>query len=650
MKPLGCIATLAALALVMPPTAGAEFLPGADLVSVSREQADASTLAVDISQDGRYVVFQTRARNLFPADFRDPPGEYRDGAIFRRELASGALELVALGDVRTIGSDALARRGAQSPSVDAKGRYVSFASADQLVPADTNTRIDVYVRDMDQALDSPSAFELVSARDGSDTPATYGGSLTAVTGADVTPEAALTADGRKVVFVTRAASDLPAAELPTTPAGQLFVRDLSARTTTLVTRTTVDGNPAGGASTSGAFAVISADGSTVAWEGQNAGLQTRLQPGEIADAVYYMWRRVADGPTAQTRRITGAADVDDPGCAETDQWINDENASGPCYGPLGNPEDSPPGALSGIVPSLSADGTKVAFLVNSPLRGTPLGNQLDVFVADMTPGRTRKSATIELTRESSLGVTGAIKPVVISADGSRIAFVSNRSDFGLPSVRLVTPPPATENAELYVIYLDRMEIERVTRARDGGEIDRDVGTSFGAIAMSGDGRSVAFTSFATNLFPGDSNEVADAFVTREAGSGGARSGPQEPPFEDFAPREDALQSAGASLPVSLRRGPGGSVRVIVKAPRAGSIAVTARARIRSGRRTPLRSVAKARKRFRAAGRVTLTLKPMLRYRGYVKRERRLRSRLEIRFSPTGGGRALIARRTASFTS
>ena len=48
--------------------------------------------------------------------------------------------------------------------------------------------------------------------------------------------------------------------------------------------------------------------------------------------------------------------------------------------------------------------------------------------------------------------------------------------------------------------------------------------------------------------------------------------------------------------------------------------------------------------------MTVVLKPERRYRRYVRREKRLRSRLEVRFSPTGGGRALVARRTVSFTS
>ena len=160
------------LALATPAVASAEYLPGAQLVSMSparQEQADSSTSAVDISADGRYVAFQTRARNLFPADYQDPPGQFRQGGIFRRDMQTGTLDLVALGDL--LGGETT-RAGAKNPSISANGRYVSFSSADQLAAADVNTQVDVYVRDMDQPISSPTAFELVSARDGSAQPAT----------------------------------------------------------------------------------------------------------------------------------------------------------------------------------------------------------------------------------------------------------------------------------------------------------------------------------------------------------------------------------------------------------------------------------------------------------------------------------------------
>ncbi len=184
------MAALIAFALAAPGIATGEFLPGAYLLSVSperAEQTDARTVQVDISQDGHYVAFSTQARNLFPADHADPPDQFRQGGIFRRDLVTGSLELVALGDLRSSAGGGLIRRGAQNPSISADGRYIAFSSADQLAPADLNTQIDVYVRDMEQPIGSVDAFELVSARNGSVQPAVYGGPPGAVTGAEITP-------------------------------------------------------------------------------------------------------------------------------------------------------------------------------------------------------------------------------------------------------------------------------------------------------------------------------------------------------------------------------------------------------------------------------------------------------------------------------
>ena len=143
-------------------------------------------------------------------------------------------------------------------------------------------------------------------------PASYG-FPTAPAGAEITAGGGISADGRMVVFRTRAPSDLPAAPFATVPLGQLFVRDREAKTTTLVTRRMDDGSPAGGASDALSPAGISADGSTVVWAGANAAAQTPFFPGEDENLTYYLWRRVADGPSAPTRRITGVVDPDDAG-------------------------------------------------------------------------------------------------------------------------------------------------------------------------------------------------------------------------------------------------------------------------------------------------------------------------------------------------
>ncbi len=74
------------------PAARAYVGPGATIVSASleiREQGDDASTNADLSADGRYVVFDTRARNLYPSDFIDPPGQHYAGGVMRRDLQTG---------------------------------------------------------------------------------------------------------------------------------------------------------------------------------------------------------------------------------------------------------------------------------------------------------------------------------------------------------------------------------------------------------------------------------------------------------------------------------------------------------------------------------------------------------------------------------
>src|SRR5262245_30460929 len=172
-----------------------------------REQGDDSSDLPDLSADGRYVVFHTLARNLFPADITDPPNQFYAGGVFRRDLASGALELVALGDLRQEGSSELLATGASAPSVSGDGRYVAFTTGAALVPQDTNGATDVYVRDMSKPRSDASAYELVSAKDGGDAAASYAKPSPdrplRDPGADTTAGTSISDDGRTVAFFVR---------------------------------------------------------------------------------------------------------------------------------------------------------------------------------------------------------------------------------------------------------------------------------------------------------------------------------------------------------------------------------------------------------------------------------------------------------------
>ena len=217
-RAVGLLCAAAALAaLSVPATAIAFYGNGAQIVSADfqrLEQGDDATVFAAISADGRYVAIQTRARNFFADDDPDPPGQYRAGGVFRFDLQTRALEKVADGDLFRESDNAFLRRGASNPSISADGRYVAFATAEPLLPADTNDNVDVYVRDMTIPIGSPGAYDLVSARDGGDTPASYGPPAVPFPGsnpgADVSRGVAISADGQKVAFRTDAPSDLPA--------------------------------------------------------------------------------------------------------------------------------------------------------------------------------------------------------------------------------------------------------------------------------------------------------------------------------------------------------------------------------------------------------------------------------------------------------
>lgn len=637
---------IATAALAAPASAAAFYGNGAQLISADfgrLEQGDDTTLYAAISDDARYVAFQTRARNFFRDDDPDPPGQYRQGGIFRFDLQTRGLELVADGDVFDEGTNALASRGAQNPSVSANGRFVAFSTAQQLVPSDTNGNVDVYVRDTEVPIGAPGAFDLVSARDGGDVPGSYVAAERPNPGLDrgseVTRGEAISADGDRVAFRTVVASDLAG---PDTPPGQVFVRNRATDSTTLVTRAREGGGPAGGAV---GPAVLSGDGSTVAWTGGNAARQTRLLGGENPNdsLLYYLWRRVADGPTASTRRITGAADIDDPACPPGASIVDDSTATGPCYGPLGQQEGIPAN-ISGQAPVLSADGQRIAFLTASTPRGPfASGTGLDLYATVMTPGVSRKQGTIELTREGGSGDTSAgIQSVSISADGRFIALTTPRTRFVLPVLRFTGDPRATSGAsELYVIDLPARTIERAVRARDGGDASGDTANN---PSLSADAARIAFTSLAGNLFFGDGNSRADAFVvSRQAETGEAP--PLPPLVEDLGVLVDEGGSGGPRLGVRARSLRDGRVELTVRVPGAGELKSQARARVpapkaQRRRSKRQRTLAVRTTRPRAAGRTKVVLRVVRRYRRELRRKRKLVARTGITYVAARGGRRL----------
>jgi Tol biopolymer transport system component len=156
------------------------------------------------------------------------------------------------------------------------------------------------------------------------------------------------------------------------------------------------------------------------------------------------------------------------------------------------------------VPVISADGRFVAFRSDAPLVSGDSGSSIDVFVRDIQAGVT------ELVNVSSSGerLVGASYNPAISADGRFIAFATDTGNFG---GTFTGSRPITQSQ---IAVRDRLQrtTEPVSVNAAGQIGDQPSGVWYASVALSADGRKAAFASHATNLVPGDTNELEDVFV------------------------------------------------------------------------------------------------------------------------------------------
>ncbi len=101
-------------------------------------QGDFSSIAPSISNDGRFIAFESSATNLVPGDTNG----VRD--IFVRDLLNGITTRVS---VDIFGNQV--SRSSFAPTISGDGRFVAFDSFDPLlVPGDSNGTNDIFVRDL----------------------------------------------------------------------------------------------------------------------------------------------------------------------------------------------------------------------------------------------------------------------------------------------------------------------------------------------------------------------------------------------------------------------------------------------------------------------------------------------------------------------
>src|SRR5262245_8495499 len=107
-------------------------------VDSSGAQADADCLSCSISDNGRYVAFDSVATNLVPGD--------TNGAadVFLHDVKTGLTTRISVDS-----SGAQGNGDSTSPAISGNGRFVVFLSlASNLVPGDTNAARDVFVHEV----------------------------------------------------------------------------------------------------------------------------------------------------------------------------------------------------------------------------------------------------------------------------------------------------------------------------------------------------------------------------------------------------------------------------------------------------------------------------------------------------------------------
>ncbi|HET9482940.1 MAG TPA: hypothetical protein VFO79_03205, partial [Xanthomonadales bacterium] len=519
--------------------------PLAGSLALLAPTANEDTESPDISDNGRYVCYESTATNLVANDTngrgdvfrldrttgelllvsRTPGGASGNGSSFGCDVAdngtvafvSAATDLVA-GAGRTDGaayvyvpgqsSLVLASVAAdQSPangpsrdvSISTDGARIAFASSASNLPGPTAGAYEIYVRDRV----AQQTHRISRATDPQVAP----------TQASFQPHMA--AAGTSVVFDSTAAN-LVAGD--TNGSLDVFRYDYATQAMQRVSLAPAPLASGGG----GGVQRVSGDGSLVVFLSNAPALLAGT--GSTASQVF-LYRRATRALTILTRNAQGqatrefgeepvisadgryvayasrAADLA-PGAdtnGERDIHLHDVVA-GTTVRISRTPAGNAPASGLARYPTISADGSRVVFFsTQAELGAVGLGS---LFLWSRGDNSIRR---IDLAADGSIG-SSLLDGLEISGNGSKLAFRSLSNNL-LPGV-------GNGFYQMYRKDLDSGVLELVSHAPDGSQAN---GGSV-APSISHDGNVVAFTSFASNLVAGDdANE--DLFVTNFAAGG-----------------------------------------------------------------------------------------------------------------------------------
>ena len=401
-----------------------------------------------ISADGRYVAFECPDGGLVPND------NNRAYDVFVRDLTASTNELISVRNSALLSQTANGNSGLFTFAVSTNGRFAAFVSeANNLVVNDTNGVSDIVVRDL---LTGLNLLVSVGTNGGcSDSPST---------------EPTISGDGRFVTF-TSGADNLIANDANKAP--DVFLRDLLTGATALVSASNNGTNSGNGASYS---AVVSADGSAVMFRSQ----AKNLTAGSFTGTDNLFWRDMLAGTNyalTTSGAATAAAMSPDGrfvafGGSTAKIFVWDSLSHAQVY------SNQTATVISGV--AINADGTHIAYTTGS--------GPASLYGVDRLADTNWVIGTGYFSSHSGLRFSG---------DGRLLTYAMTR-----------TPSPTGTN-DIFLYDFQSGTNQLVSRSymssslADGSSDSPD---------LSADGRFVAFRSFASNLVPGDSNNVPDVFL------------------------------------------------------------------------------------------------------------------------------------------
>lgn len=479
---------------------------GISLVSArsgSAQPGDAASGSPSISDDGGWVAFSSRATDLVAGFVNN---DVMGTDVFVRDMAAGTTHLVSnkngLPNSGSAGSEEGEPVIAGAPATGATASvFVAYTSnGTDIDPADTASDASIFVRQL-----SADSSRLVSRADGNG-PVADSRAHTA----------SISDDGRRIAFATDAGNLGPGG-------GRLsaygaYVRDTGTSRTSLVSM----------GHDYAIQAAISGDGGTVAWIEQFHATPDGDPdlPGVFARSygpplgpVGYVSRPAGDAPYRAPALNVGLARSGTDTISADGRWVVFSSVSHHLPGSGGRllqvyrrdtltgaielvsraTGDGPAADRDSLEATISADGTRVAFATYAALDPADLDNDEDVYVRDLAAGTTTLASRAD-GADGPVADAGARDPA-ISADGRRVVFVSAATNFGVPGGR----------SHAYVRDLTAATTTLVDRA--DGPAGVVAGNDAQNPVISGDGRIVAWQTYARNLDPVDAGGLnADIYV------------------------------------------------------------------------------------------------------------------------------------------